>query len=158
MVTVLLIEKAGRRALTVPPQWLCTAVLAVIGLWAGAPPIVVLILFLIFSFFNAVYTTFTGVYPGEVFPTEVRGIGTGFAAAVSRLGAALGTFLLPWSIDEPRRRSIHADRGRRRRRRCRAVAVAHSRDEGDEPHRDGRRVCALADVGWARSNADPTTS
>jgi putative MFS transporter len=33
-----------------------------------------------------------------VFPTEIRGIGTGFAAAVSRIGAGLGTFLLPWSM------------------------------------------------------------
>ena len=45
-----------------------------------------LTLFLVFSFFNAMYTTMTGVYPGEVLPTEIRGIGTGFAAAVSRSG------------------------------------------------------------------------
>jgi putative MFS transporter len=44
------------------------------------------------------YNTLTGVYPGEVFPTEIRGIGTGFAAAVSRIGAGLGTFLLPWAM------------------------------------------------------------
>jgi MFS transporter, putative metabolite transport protein len=98
VLTVLLIDKVGRRALTVPPQWLCTVFLAIIGLWAGAPPMVVLILFLAFSFFNAIYTTLTGIYPGEVFPTEVRGIGTGFGAAVSRVGAGLGTFLLPWSM------------------------------------------------------------
>jgi putative MFS transporter len=98
VVTVLLIDKVGRRVLTVPTQWLCTVFLAVIGLWAGAPPIVVLVLFLAFSFFNAGYNTLTSVYPGEVFPTEVRGIGTGFAAAVSRIGAGLGTFLLPWSM------------------------------------------------------------
>jgi MFS transporter, putative metabolite transport protein len=98
VLTVALIDKAGRRVLTVPPQWLCTVVLAIIGLWAGAPPIVVLVLFLVFSFFNAMYNTLTGIYPGEVFPTEIRGMGTGFAAAVSRLGAAAGTFLLPWSI------------------------------------------------------------
>jgi putative MFS transporter len=97
-VTVLLIDKVGRRVLTVPPQWLCTVFLAIIGLWAGAPPVVVLVLFLAFSFFNAGYNTLTSVYPGEVFPTEVRGIGTGFAAAVSRIGAGLGTFLLPWSM------------------------------------------------------------
>jgi MFS transporter, putative metabolite transport protein len=98
VVTVLLIDKVGRRVLTVPPQWLCTVFLAVIGLWAGAPAMVVLALFLAFSFFNAGYNTLTGIYPAEVFPTEVRGIGTGFAAAVSRIGAALGTFLLPWSM------------------------------------------------------------
>jgi putative MFS transporter len=99
VVTFLLIEKIGRRALTVPPQWLCAVVLAVIGLWAGAPAIVVLILFLVFSFFNAGYNTLTNVYPGEVLPTEIRGIGTGFAAAVSRVGAGIGTFLLPISME-----------------------------------------------------------
>ncbi|MFF2110058.1 MFS transporter [Rhodococcus koreensis] len=98
VLTVLLVDKLGRRALTVPPQWLCMALLAVIGLWAGAPPMVVLILFLSFSFFNAMYNTLTGIYPAEVFPTEIRGIGTGFAAAVSRVGAGIGTFLLPWSM------------------------------------------------------------
>ncbi|MBT8160918.1 sugar porter family MFS transporter [Arthrobacter sp. GN70] len=98
ILTVLLIDKAGRRVLTVPPQWVCAALLAVIGLWGGAPPVIVLALFLAFSFFNAMYNTLTGVYPGEVFPTEVRCVGTGFAAAVSRIGAGTGTFLLPWSM------------------------------------------------------------
>ncbi|NYD79709.1 MFS transporter [Arthrobacter cupressi] len=98
ILTVLLIDKVGRRVLTVPPQWICTVLLAVIGLWAGAPPAAVLTLFLAFSFFNAMVGTLTGVYPGEVFPTEVRCVGTGFAAAVSRIGAGLGTFLLPWAM------------------------------------------------------------
>jgi MFS transporter, putative metabolite transport protein len=98
VVTVLLIDKVGRRVLCVPPQWLCTVLLAILGLWAGAPGWVVLTLFLAFSFFNAGYNTLTGIYPGEVFPTEIRGIGTGFATAVSRLGAGAGTFLLPISI------------------------------------------------------------
>ena len=99
VVTVLLIDKAGRRILCVPPQWLCAVVLAVIGLWAGAPAPVVLALFLVFSFFNAMYTTLTGVYPGEILPTEIRGIGTGFAAAVSRVGAGIGIFLMPMSME-----------------------------------------------------------
>ena len=99
VTTVLLIDKAGRRILCVPPQWLCAVVLAVIGLWAGAPAPVVLILFLVFSFFNAMYTTLTGVYPGEILPTEIRGIGTGFAAAVSRVGAGIGIFLMPMSME-----------------------------------------------------------
>ncbi len=96
--TVLLIDRLGRRVLTVPPQWVCAAALAVIGLWAGAPPAIVLILFLVFSFFNANIVAMMGVYPSEIFPTEIRGIGTGFAAAISRVGAGLGTFLLPWAM------------------------------------------------------------
>lgn len=98
VVTVLLIDKAGRRVLTVPPQWIITVILAILGVWADAPGAVVLGLFLAFSFFNAGCGTLTCIYPGEVFPTEIRGIGTGFAAAFSRIGAGLGTFLMPWSM------------------------------------------------------------
>jgi MFS transporter, putative metabolite transport protein len=98
VATVLLIDKAGRRVLTVPPQWIITIILAILGVWTNAPGMVVLGLFLAFSFFNAGCGTLTCIYPGEVFPTEIRGIGTGFAAAFSRIGAGLGTFLMPWSM------------------------------------------------------------
>lgn len=58
-----------------------------------------LVLFLVFSFFNALYSVLTSVYPSEVFPTEIRGIGTGFA--VSRVGAGAATFLLPPGARSP---------------------------------------------------------
>lgn len=99
IVAFFVIDKVGRRVLTVPTQWISGIVLAVIGLWTGAPAPVVLILLLVFSFFNAIYTTMTCVYPAEVLPTEIRGIGTGFATSVSRIGAFIGTFLMPLSID-----------------------------------------------------------
>jgi len=98
VTSVLLVDKVGRRVLTVPTQWIATGLLLVIGLWSGAPSWLVLTLFLTFSFVNAMYNTLTQIYPSELFPSEVRGIGMGFAAAVSRIGAALGTFALPWSM------------------------------------------------------------
>jgi len=98
VISVILIERIGRRKLTIPQQWVCAAVLAAIGLWTSAPPVLVLIGFLVFAFANAMCTALTGVYPGEIFPTEIRGLGTGFATAFSRVGAGLGTFLLPWSM------------------------------------------------------------
>ncbi|WP_349438038.1 MFS transporter [Pararhizobium sp. A13] len=99
-ITVALIDKAGRRLFTVPPQWITMVVFLVIGLWSDAPSAVVLGLFLVFSFLNAMNGTLTSIYPGEVFPTEVRGVGTGFAAAVSRVGAGMGTFLLPIGVEQ----------------------------------------------------------
>lgn len=100
VVSCLLIERIGRRKLTIPQQWVCAVVLVVIALWASAPPMIVLGCFLVFAFANAMCTALTGVYPGEVLPTEVRGLGTGFATAVSRVGAAIGTFLFPWSMQD----------------------------------------------------------
>ncbi|GHE76312.1 MFS transporter [Amycolatopsis deserti] len=98
VISLLLIDRIGRRKLTIPQQWVSAAVLVVIGLWPGAPSSVVLICFLVFAFANAMCTALTGVYPGEIFPTEIRGLGTGFATAISRIGAGIGTFLLPWSM------------------------------------------------------------
>ncbi|MGW9132459.1 MFS transporter [Streptomyces sp. NPDC055681] len=53
-----------------------------------------------FAIANAVSTALSGVYPGEVFSTEIRGAGVGFDTAASRIGAAAGTFLLPLAMSE----------------------------------------------------------
>lgn len=98
MVSVLLIERVGRRKLAIPPFWISTVALVIVGVFSHQSPIVIMVCFLVFSFFNAVSTALTGVYPGEVFPTEIRGAGVGFATAASRVGAAVGTFILPLSM------------------------------------------------------------
>lgn len=99
LVSMFLIERVGRRKLSIPPMWIAATALVAIGLFAHVSPMVILISFMVFSFFNAVSTALTGVYPGEVFPTEIRGAGVGFATAFSRVGAAVGTFILPMSVD-----------------------------------------------------------
>jgi MFS transporter, putative metabolite transport protein len=71
----------------------------VIGLWAGAPGWVIVACFAVFSFLNALSGNLTAVYPIEILPTAVRSSGVGVAAAASRIGAAVGTFLLPVGIE-----------------------------------------------------------
>jgi putative MFS transporter len=99
LAAMFLIERVGRRKLSIPPMWIAAVALVVIGLFSHVSPMVILVCFIAFSFFNAVSTALTGVYPGEVFPTEIRGAGVGFATAFSRIGAAAGTFILPMSVD-----------------------------------------------------------
>lgn len=98
VAAMFLIEKLGRRKLSIPPMWIAAAALVAIGLFSHVSPAIILVSFMVFSFFNAISTALTGVYPGEVFPTEVRGAGVGFATAFSRIGAAAGTFILPLSV------------------------------------------------------------
>jgi MFS transporter, putative metabolite transport protein len=98
LVGMLTIERVGRRVQLIPSFWVMTVALAVIGLWSGAPAMLVVLLFAVFSFFNALQGNLTAVYPIEILPTEVRSSGVGVAAAFSRVAAAAGTFLLPLGI------------------------------------------------------------
>jgi putative MFS transporter len=95
---MLIIDRIGRRRTLLWSFWVTTITLAVIGAWSGAPGIIVVICFALFSLFDAAGGMLEGVYPAEIFPSHLRAQGTGFAAAFSRIGAAGGTFLLPIGI------------------------------------------------------------
>ncbi|GAB2738554.1 MFS transporter [Salinifilum aidingensis] len=95
LVGALLINRVGRRKLLIWPFGVTAMTLLVLGVWADAPTIVVVICFIIFALFNAASSVLQMLYPSEIFPTDIRSTGIGFAAAMSRIGAAVGTFLLP---------------------------------------------------------------
>lgn len=90
----LVVDRIGRRKLLIPPFWITAVCLALVALWPSATPVIV-VGFLFFIFRNAASSALTAVYPLEVFPTSLRTTGVGFATAMSRVGAAVGTFLLP---------------------------------------------------------------
>ncbi|MCY1452540.1 Inner membrane metabolite transport protein YgcS [compost metagenome] len=39
------------------------------------------------------------VYPNELFPTEIRAFAVGVGTSLSRIGAAVGTYLVPVSLE-----------------------------------------------------------
>ncbi|HJP69858.1 MAG TPA: MFS transporter [Sphingomicrobium sp.] len=98
LVTAFSVERIGRRKLAIAPFYLSAMALLLVAVLPNAPPAIIVTSVLVFSFVNAVSTSLTALFPSEVFPTEIRGSGTGFATAISRIGAAIGTFLLPISI------------------------------------------------------------
>lgn len=95
---MLVIERVGRRPLLLTSFVVMVGTLSLIGGWGAAPSAILIICFVLFAFFNAISGDLTGVYPAEIFPSELRGSGAGFVSAVSRVGAAGGTFLLPVGI------------------------------------------------------------
>ena len=65
----------------------------------GAPPIVVFAVFLFgrgLICVGPMFTTF--VIPSELFPTELRGSCAGIAAAMGKLGALIGVYMIPYSM------------------------------------------------------------
>ncbi|MFC6066384.1 MFS transporter [Streptomyces ochraceiscleroticus] len=92
------VAKLTRRRLTIGSFVVLALSLAPMGLWPDAPAMVLFPLFLVFTFTMSAATNLDQVYPPELFPTELRSSGVGLLNGVSRIGSAVGTFLLPVSL------------------------------------------------------------
>ncbi|MGW3934752.1 MFS transporter [Streptomyces phaeochromogenes] len=97
---LVVVNRIGRRSLLIS-SFVCINVsliaLAVLPLhWA----FMVVALFAAFQFFEAAGSGLQFVYPSELFPTDLRATGVGIATAMSRVGSATSTFLLPIAADD----------------------------------------------------------
>lgn len=94
IIGVILFEKISRRAFIVWTFYIAVAgiLLMIVGQSISA---VVVIGFLIFAMSMAISVVSENPYPPELFNTRLRGTGIGFSIFCSRVGAALGTFMLP---------------------------------------------------------------
>ncbi|OSZ45872.1 MFS transporter [Alcaligenes faecalis] len=95
---VIAINLTGRRTFALVAFSILTLSTAGLGLWAGAPIWFILTCFAFFALVSSALSSLDIVYPTELFPTEIRGTAMGIAVSISRIGAAVGTFLLPIGI------------------------------------------------------------
>lgn len=84
-----------RRGLVIWTFVATMAFLLVLGLWTDMPTAPALIIFGLFVLIFTASTNIQYVYPPEMFETRFRSTGVGMAAAMSRIGAAVATFLFP---------------------------------------------------------------
>ncbi|QLH26065.1 MFS transporter [Streptomyces sp. Rer75] len=94
-VGLLVVNRIGRRPLLVGSFAcinVCLIALIVLPLHYA---FLVVALFAGFQFFEAAGSGLQFVYPSELFPTDLRATGVGVATAMSRVGSASSTFLLP---------------------------------------------------------------
>ena len=100
LAAVLLADRVGRIRLQIIGFIGCAAGLglATLSLQAAEPARTILLFggFMLFNFMtNVGPNAQTYLLAGEVFPTEIRGKGAGFAAAFAKVGAVLTAFLFP---------------------------------------------------------------
>ena len=107
VTAIILVEKLGRVRLQLLGFALMALGLIVLGYSSGLPGggdehiVAIFIGFAIFNFFmNAGPNATTYALPAEVFPSDVRAAGHGFAAGAAKLGAAIGVFFFPILLDE----------------------------------------------------------
>lgn len=93
------IGRVGRRPYALVSFTVLVLSTAGLGLWAAAPLWYIVICFALFALVSSAMSSLDIVYPTELFPTEIRGTAMGIAVAFSRIGAAVGTFLLPIGMD-----------------------------------------------------------
>ncbi|WP_289139490.1 MFS transporter [uncultured Brevibacillus sp.] len=88
----------SRRGFLISSFAILTISLLMLSLLPSGSKFLLVLFFAVFTLLMSAVNNLAVVYPPEIFPTEVRTSGVGFATAVSRLGSAAGTFLLPISI------------------------------------------------------------
>lgn len=98
VVGVVIMDFIPRRAFLLWSFGISAVTLAPLGIFMDARLFVVVGLFAVFAFVLAAATNLDTLYPNELFPTSIRSTGVGVAVAASRVGAAIGTFLLPLGI------------------------------------------------------------
>ncbi|WP_245980071.1 MFS transporter [Streptomyces diacarni] len=92
------VARFTRRGFLISSFVVMSLALGVIGVWPSAPTLLLFPLFLVFTFTMSASSNLDQVYPPELFPTGVRSSGVGLLNGLSRIGSAMGTFLLPVSL------------------------------------------------------------
>ncbi|ATL69986.1 MFS transporter [Nocardia terpenica] len=93
-----LIDTIGRRPTIIWSFGLMVVPPLFIGVWPTMPSMLAFTMLCVYAFFCGGPNVLDWTYPNELFPTHIRATAVGVATSVSRIGAALGTYLLPWSL------------------------------------------------------------
>ncbi|MFF3467155.1 MFS transporter [Streptomyces sp. NPDC002619] len=93
-----LVERLGRRTLLLWSFAVIAVALAIPGLVPGLPNWVSFLAVCVFALASGGSSFLEVVYPNELFPTEIRGTAVGVGTATSRIGAAAGTYLMPFAL------------------------------------------------------------
>lgn len=94
-----LINVIGRRSMLINSFLWSGLALLLLALNADGNPMLVLVLFGAYALFIGGAQVLQLVYPNELFPTEIRAFAVGIGTSLSRVGAAVGTYLVPLSLE-----------------------------------------------------------
>jgi MFS transporter, putative metabolite transport protein len=100
IVATRLINVLGRRSLLINSFLWSSLALLMLGWQHNASSLVILAFFGAYALFIGGAQVLTLVYPNEIFPTEIRAGAVGFGTSVSRIGAAVGTWLVPVALQK----------------------------------------------------------
>ncbi|BBD08502.1 MFS transporter [Desulfovibrio ferrophilus] len=95
LIGIMIADKISRRAFLLWTFYGAAAILTLMTVWPNMPTTLAFVLLGSFSTVLAISIVAEWLYPPELFPTELRGSGVGLTIAFSRIGAGMGTWMLP---------------------------------------------------------------
>ncbi|WP_372697325.1 MFS transporter [Arthrobacter sp. JSM 101049] len=93
-----LVERIGRRKLLLWSFAVIVLALAAPAFIPGVAPQFLFTALAVFALASGASSFLEVVYPNELFPTEIRATAVGFGTAISRVGSAASTYLMPVAI------------------------------------------------------------
>lgn len=93
-----LVERIGRRKLLLWSFGIIVVALAAPAFIPGVTASALFTALAIFALASGASSFLEVVYPNELFPTEIRATAVGFGTAISRVGSAASTYLMPIAI------------------------------------------------------------
>lgn len=98
VAALLFINRLGRRPLLLHSFFWSGLALLCLGLFPNVSANTTLVLFSAYAIFIGGTQILQFVYPNELFPTQIRATAVGLASSFSRIGAAIGTYLVPVAL------------------------------------------------------------
>lgn len=98
LIAMMLVNVMGRKKMLFHSFLWSGIALLILGVYPNASSTWVLFLFSTYAVLIGGAQVLEYVYPNELFPTEIRGSAVGLGTSISRVGAAIGTYLLPFAL------------------------------------------------------------
>lgn len=95
VVGLLVVDRISRRSFLIGSFAIAAAAMAILAAWTHMPVVLLTTLFAVFASVLSAQSNLVYVYLPELFSTDLRASGIGISIAASRVGSAVGTFLLP---------------------------------------------------------------
>ncbi|MFA7165567.1 MAG: MFS transporter [Desulfoplanes sp.] len=100
LIGIMIADKISRRGFLLWTFYGAAAILTVMTAWQSMPPALGIVLLGAFATVLSISIVAEWLYPPELFPTELRGSGVGLTIAISRIGAGMGTWMLPVVMEQ----------------------------------------------------------
>lgn len=98
VIATRLIDTMGRRPLVIHSFLWSSLALLGLGVFSHSAEVLVLLMFGAYALFIGGAQVLELVYPNELFPTEIRAFAVGIGSSMTRVGSAIGTWLVPVSL------------------------------------------------------------